>query len=120
MADAQHEDLAAGLDRGSRRERDDGDALQGRRERTPPGGSRDGAKDVGPDAGSPAVGTVVDATVASIKGSLGLFVEIPGPRGAPLNGLIHLSEVRFQHLLHLHPLNASQVGGNFVCVGCAP
>ena len=93
MGDNIRGDVSGSLERGSHRERDDRDELRPRSERTIAGGSHDGSKDIGPDADSPAVGTEVAATVASIKGSLGLFVETPGPRGIQLSGLIHLSEV---------------------------
>jgi hypothetical protein len=47
-----------------------------------------------PEADLPEIGSIVMATVTSIKGNLGLFVETPTRNGLKVSGLIHLSEVR--------------------------
>ena len=51
-----------------------------------------------PEDDRPSVGSTVPAGVTSIKGHLGLFVEINTPRGGKLSGLIHLSEVQIVYL----------------------
>ena len=64
-----------------------------RRDRSPQGVSRQRRTAEVPPEDRPEVGSIVTATITGIKGSLGLFIEVPAGR-RKISGLVHLSEAR--------------------------